>query len=384
MIAITTRGRGAATCTAVLAGVLVALTACSSSPASSASGGGTATSAGSPGAPVDLSALSAVSLTVGLPNANLTHLDFYWPAETDVFARLNIKVNVQSQGATTSTNLAAGRLPLGSYGTTGMFPAVQAGRKLSVVAAQQTGNSSGGLAVKAGSPYQQVQDLSGKKLGVVGVNGAQYGAGELFSNYIVAQGGKPLKLQVESNQATLTAALESGQIDAAVGSEFGAAIEAGVLRQLLRATDPLALQITGQQVVTDSYYGLSALLDKNRDAVVRFIAGIRIGLQTIQNATTQQIAAALVMNPAFTPAQMSASTLADDIADNKPFVPANGGYVSADDWAKSLTSFKSYGLKIGGSSVDVGAQQFSYPSLVDMSYWNAATPIVTAYFAKYK
>lgn len=376
------RLRRSGTAALVLGVAALVASGCSSSTKSGDSSGPGAGAAG-PASAVSLSDLKPVSLTVGIPNVNVTHMDFYWPFEKGIFTKLGLNVTAVSQGSTESTNIAAGRLVLGSFGTTGMFPAVEAGRKMSIIASQQTGNSAGAIVVKSSSPYKSVQDLSGKKFGVVGASGAQYGGVELYSNYIVAHGGKALTVMVEANQGALTAAVESGQVDAATGSSFGAAIEAGVLRQIIGASDPLALQINNKDVATLSYFGLASKLSANKDAVIRFLAGIRIGLQQLNKASAAQITDALVTLPGFSSAQLSSSALAAEVQENVPFLPADGAYISADTWQKSLVDFKSYGLNTAGQPVNVESSQFSYSSVVDMSYWNAATPYVDAYDKQY-
>lgn len=320
-----------------------------------------------------------IALTVGLSSPTVNDAEFFYGLETGIFTKVGLNISVVSQGSVEPTNLAAGKLVIGDFGTTGMFAAIKAGRKMTAVFSEVTGNSGGAITIKADAKYQTVQDLSGTTVGVVGANGQTYGAAEAYSAYIAAHGGQPLKIVVEPSTSALTSAVESGQIAAAVFSPiFGAAIKAGILRQMLSASDPLAQQITGKTMASVAFFGLSSELAKNKTAITRFIAGERLSRMALDKASDAEIAAALAKNENFAPTVIDADALQQEVTDSRPFWAAEDGFISASRWKDSLTAFGGWGLNVNGVAMDMTDEALSYQNAVDMSYWNDATPIVTS------
>jgi ABC-type nitrate/sulfonate/bicarbonate transport system substrate-binding protein len=325
-----------------------------------------------------------LKLTVGQPNPSAGNSDYYWALERGIFTRLGLDASTVTQGAVETTNLATGQMVVGLFGTTGMFSAVDDGRHMSIVFDENTGASTGAIFVKASSPYKTIMSLSGQKIASIGTNGAGYGAAASYSRYIVQHGGKPLTIVVEANGPALLAALQSGQVAAATDQEvFGAAVSKGILRHIIGAADPLAEKIVGQDIAAASYFGLASSLAANRTAITRFVAGLRIANLQIDKASNGQIASVLAKNSSFSPATISSADLEAEIAAQRPFFAKDDGRISSDLWSKSLTSFKNWGLSLNGASIDLTESKFDYGSTVDMTYWNAATPLVDQYIKNY-
>jgi ABC-type nitrate/sulfonate/bicarbonate transport system substrate-binding protein len=355
----------------------LALTACSSSSSSSGSSSGSAANSSS----------SPVSLTVGIPNPGTQNDDYYLALEGNVFSRLGLNVNTVTEGATETTALSTGTMVVGNFGTTGMFSAVASGRHMQVVYSENTGASTGAIFVKASSPYKTIMSLSGQKAGSIGTNGQGYGAVASYSHYISTHGGKPLDIVVEANPNGLLAALESGQIAAAMNNvtgAFAAAVEQGKLRQITSPTDPMVEQILGgKNVAAASFFGLSSALASNKTAITRFVAGLRVARMQTEKASVAQIAAVMAKNPSFAPSVVSAQALQSGLTAQRPFDGTADGYVSPDLWSNSLKAFSNWGLNLNGTSLDLTQPGFSYANAIDMSYWNAATPLVNSYVKKY-
>jgi ABC-type nitrate/sulfonate/bicarbonate transport system substrate-binding protein len=373
----TRRKAGAAFGAIGIAGALI-LTACSSSGNSSgSSGSGSAAHASS----------GTVSLSVGIPNPGTQNDDYYVALEGKVFTRLGLNVNTVTEGATETTALSTGTMVVGNFGTTGMFSAVASGRHMQVVYSENTGASTGAIFVKAGSPYKTIMSLSGQKAGSIGTNGQGYGAVASYSHYIATHGGKPLDIVVEANPNGLLAAVESGQIAAAMNNVTGAfatAVEQGKLRQITSPTDPKVEQILGgKNVAAASFFGLSSAMASNKTAVTRLVAGLRIARMQTAKATVAQIAAVMAKNPSFAPSIVSSKALQSGLTGQRPFDGIADGYVSASLWANSLKAFSNWGLNLNGTSLDLTQAGFSYANAIDMSYWNAATPLVNSYVKKY-
>jgi ABC-type nitrate/sulfonate/bicarbonate transport system substrate-binding protein len=324
---------------------------------------------------------------VGIPNPGAQNDDYYVALEGKIFQRLGLNVNTVTEGATETTALSTGTMVVGNFGTTGMFSAVASGRHMQVVYSENTGASTGAIFVKADSPYKTIMSLSGQKAGSIGTNGQGYGAVASYSHYIATHGGKPLDIVVEANPTGLLAGLESGQIAAAmnnVTSAFAAAVTAGKLRQITNPTDPQVEQILGgKNVAAASFFGLSSALSSNSTAVTRFVAGLRIARMETEKATIPQIAAAMATNASFAPSVVSSKDLQTALTTQRPFDGIADGYISPSLWTNSLKAFSNWGLNLNGTALDLTQPGFSYGSAINMSYWNAATPLVNSYVKQY-
>jgi ABC-type nitrate/sulfonate/bicarbonate transport system substrate-binding protein len=365
---------GAALC---LSGVALAasLTACSSSGSSSGSASGSAAgSAG--GAPSAVDTSKPLSLTIGIPQVNAQFTDAYWAQQKGIWKSLNLNVTISVTGAVETTSLSAGRLVAGVFGTTAAFAPAVAGRPVSIVDCEDTGDSAAGVTVRKPSSYNSLMDLSGQSVGVVGSAGQGYGTASDFSSYIQAHGGKPLKIVVESSLGSLVAATLSGQVAGAIQtSGFEQAIAAGKAAEIVSPTDPATKAIVGTQECSTAYWGLKSQLAANSDAITRFIAGMRIARAQLDTQTDAQVAAVLATMPDFAPSVVSSAALTKEVTEARPFFSAAGGFISPATWSASLDAFSHWGLASAGVPVDLKGKPLSYPSIVDMSFWNAATPL---------
>jgi ABC-type nitrate/sulfonate/bicarbonate transport system substrate-binding protein len=363
------RWRGAALC---LSGVALAasVAACSSSGSSSGSSG----SAG--GAPSAGSTSKPLSLTIGIPQVNAQFTDAYWAQQKGIWKSLNLNVTISVTGAVETTSLSAGRLVAGVFGTTAAFAPAVAGRAVSIVDCEDTGDSAAGVTVRKPSSYNTLMDLSGQSVGVVGSAGQGYGTASDFSSYIQAHGGKPLKIVVESSLGSLVAATLSGQVAGAIQtSGFEQAIAAGKAAEIVSPTAPATKAIVGTQECSTAYWGLKSQLAANSDAITRFIAGMRIARAQLDTQSDAQVAAVLASMPDFAPSVVSSAALTKEVTEARPFFSAAGGFISPATWSSSLDAFSHWGLASAGLPVDLKSKPLSYPSIIDMSFWNAATPL---------
>ena len=361
-------------CLATIAGA--ALTACGSSGSSSGSSG--QASASDP--------TKSLLITIADPNPATNTAPTWYAYAEGIWKRLNLNVTIiPGQGAQVPVNIAAGRLLLGNFGTTAAFPPAAAGHPTSVIFALNTGSEDGALFAATNGPVKTWQDLSGQKIGVVGAGGSSYGAATSWSAYLISHGLQPAHIVVEPNPSVLIAALVSGQIAASVDPPtiFESAIAAGKVKEIVAASSALAKSVVGTEEVGNAYFGLRSLLAQNRTAITRFIAGERIALAMVQKLSDTQVAAVLAKTPPFAPTVVPAQTLVSDVGLARPFWGIDNGYISASAWSQSLQSFKTWGLSTLGQPIDLSSPTFSYANMVDMSYWEAATPIVSNYYKKY-
>ncbi len=217
---------------------------------------------------------------------------------------------------------------------------------------------------------------------MVGASGSSFGAAKAYSNYIVKHGGKELTVVSQKDIPTLTAATSSGQIDAAIfTASFGAAIQAGQLKEIVKANSSFAKEVQGTDYPATSYFGLKDQLSQNHDAIVRLIAGIRIGRVEVDSKSDSAIAKVMAEDTAFSPTVIKTPDLAAQIPYARPFWSKDQGYISSDAWKSAITAFSAWGLNTGSNAIDVNSPKLSYKNAIDMSYWNDATPIVNKYLA---
>lgn len=329
---------------------------------------------------------SSLSITIADPNPATNTAPTWYAYSTGIWKRLNLNVTIiPGQGSQVPVNIAAGRLLLGNYGTTAAFPPAASGHVTSIVFGLNTGSEDGALFTATNGPVKSWQDLAGQKVGVVGVGGSSYGAATSWSAYLEKHGLKPVQIVVEPNAGALIAALSADQIQASVDPPtiFESAIAAGKVKQLVAADSTLAKSIVGTQEVGNAYFGLKASLAGSRAAVTRFIAGERIALAKIMTLSDAQVAEALAKTSPFAPSVIPQSALANSVALARPFWGIQDGYISPSAWSDSLQSFKTWGLSTSGQPIQLDDSKYSYANMVDMSYWNAATPIVNSYYKKY-
>lgn len=358
---------------AAVFGLVIATVACSSG---ASSGGATAAAASD--------TPKMINFTFAEASVNTSDTADVWALQKGIWKKLGLNVTMPFQGAIENTEIAAGRDVVGVYGTTGMFPGTEAGHAQSIIFSEGTGNSSLQCDVKTSSPDHSMLDLAGQSVGVIGVNGGTYGAVAAMSAYIVKQGKSAIKIVIEPNTAALVAATESGAVAAGCANgSFGSAEKSGLARNLIKANSPLARSITGPLAIGKAAFGLNSQLSANKTAIVRLIAGTRIADAQIMQATDQQVAAVLAENPNFAPSVISTAALTEEVTQARPFFAQNGGYISPADWKASLKAYAYYGLNVGGVAIDLNSSDFSYKSVVDMSYWNAATPLVDSYYKTY-
>ncbi len=345
----------------VLAGVAVTatLTACSSNGA----GGTTDTSSAGANAPVDL--------TVLLPGNSLDFGDIWYALGTGLFTKQGVNVTASVVGPTLTTTLEAGKAVIGCAGTTGALTAAAQGRPMSVVYTESAGISAMALVVANDSGINSVLDLAGKKIATVGANGSSFGAANIYAKYITDNGGKAPTVVPLNDASSLQSALLSGQVDATAINlaVVGSALASGKMKVLANANDPQWHALGGTDTAAVSCFGLPSQLSQNKDAVTRFIAGLRLADKQMQGLQDSDVATAVQGLDAFknyTPDQVLQL-----VQSSKPFFTPTEGQITQDVWTHSLANFAEWGL-----GIDPSDSVFSYDQSVDMSYWQAASSLV--------
>lgn len=347
--------------------ITASIAACSSSSSDSGHSGSTESS--------DSGSKAKLSLTVADPSNTIIMAHAFWALRKGLFDDVGLKVSITEAGGVGATEVAAGKFVVGNFGGSSIIGPTSQGRKMSIVYETSAGPNAAFLFVKGDSKYKSLQDLSGTRIGVVAAGGNTYGAAEIYSKYIVDHGGKALTIVPLGTGGSIVSALAAGTIQSAaeVVDPFMNGIKAGKVRILVNPSTGSTASLFQSDVVNSAVYGTNDALDKNSEAITRFVAGMRLADYQIASATTADLTSVAQTIPGVKD-EATADQLTELFTYDAPFFPTSDGFITEDAWAHSLQTWTTYGLK-----VDLTKSTFSYQNLVDMSYWNKASSIIKTF-----
>ena len=187
-------------------------------------------------------------------------------AAKDWGARYNLKVDLGSynSGADILQSFVAGRIDVGNGGSGRLVTmAAQQPDTFYIVAANQYGGERYGVMVAKNSPINTVQELKGKKLGVVTGSGTY----STFRVYLERNGMKESDFQIVNMKVQdLRAAVQQGIIDGAVAWEPHVAI-AETMGSVKRIQSMAGVNESPNFVLVNRKFA-----DENPEAVIRYIA----------------------------------------------------------------------------------------------------------------
>jgi ABC-type nitrate/sulfonate/bicarbonate transport system substrate-binding protein len=187
-------------------------------------------------------------------------------AAKDWGARYSLKVDLgsYSSGADILKAFVAGRIDIGNGGSGRLVTmAAQQPDAFYIIAANQYGGDRYGVIVAKNSPFNSVQELKGKKLGVVTGSGTY----STFRVYLDRNGLKESDFQIVNMKVEdLRAAVQQGIIDGAVAWEPHVAIAEtmGGVRRIQ--------SMAGVNESPNFFLVNRKFADENPEAVVRFVA----------------------------------------------------------------------------------------------------------------
>jgi NitT/TauT family transport system substrate-binding protein len=343
----------AASMAVVLAG---ALAACSS--AGSSSGSDAA------------AAKSEPTVTIALAATGSPFAPVYVAQAQGYFSKLGVNVNVINNAASTGVALmASGKADLMAVGPGPVFSLNQQGKHTEIIYNIYSGGA-GAVEVATESKAKSLADLSGERVGTLGIGGSSYGYAAVYSQYVSAHGGKPFTIVPYGTQGLLINAVLTGQVAAAVDSAswFASEISAGKAHLLVNTSSAGWAQTYNipAGVSDGAIFGLSSNLSSKRDAIVKFLEGVSEGTQYVDSHTPGEIAATMKKLDAFSTETLQEVTA--DVTDNQHFVGVDQGKINSSTWAEQLKIYALWGMK----GVNVTESEFPYSQLVDMSYLNQA------------
>ena len=321
-------------------------------------------------------------LTIVIGQYNVLYTNLFVASYEGFFKRAGVNVTIVNGGSNFATTELSGHSDLAICGGSCTFNFASQGKDLREIYATSVGDREG-YVVRTDSSYKKAADLSGASIGSFAI-GQSKGLESALSNYVVSQGGKPLKMvTATTTSGDYGALVAEGALDTALEGPALAApyIKAGKLRWVSDLTPGSKLMETffPGKVVGLTVWGPSNVLQSKQTAVTDFIAGMRAAdrwMQThkVSNMTTvlhNGVAGFQQTDPSLISASLQAT------------VPVwnykHEGYITQAEWTASLATWSGWGL-----GLDLSDSLFNYKHRVDMSYWNAATPKVNKLIAKPK
>jgi len=349
---------------APMAGVLLAACSSGGSNGSTTGAGGSNSSSSSGG--------SADSLTIAVPLANLGQGWPYIAQAEGYFKKVGLNATVLANAGVNNVDpmVLSGKADVALFGVNSPISAVAQGNSMQVIYGYSIDGIGGDLAVKSSSSVTSVQQLSGQRVGTIGASGSAYGDTALLSRYVVNHGGKPFQIIPYATPAALLAAIQSGQVAAAVGSPFyfDAAVAAKQVKLVIDMADSANREkyLGAAALPVNVVYGLKATLASKKQAVEKFLEALNMANEFMQKSTPSAIASAVQPLPSFK--GVTAATNLEDAKIVKSFLYDSSQPISAATWQQVLQTVDLWKVD-GFNSSD---SKFSYGSMVDMSYLKGA------------
>jgi ABC-type nitrate/sulfonate/bicarbonate transport system substrate-binding protein len=310
------------------------------------------------------------SLSVSMALTTIAYPDFFVAQELGMFKDAGVDVSIEINGSTYVTDTLGGHSDVFVSGAATVLQLAGQGVDAKLLY-EATGGIPSALAVRSDSPYKTVEDLAGKKL-VTSSTGAGHGSAVALSRYVESRGLAPIKVvAATAPSGNYGALVVSGGADAAIQTPDAmmADIVNGKLRVILSGTEAPLSEILPMSIVGAGVIAPVRNLKDKDDALTKFIAGMRVADMWIQSRPESEVLEVLRKQPAFK--ESSDDVFARNAEFSAPYWPESIGHVTPEAWEESLPVFETWGTGLSTES-----PKASFDERVDMSYWDAATPIV--------
>ena len=288
------------------------------------------------------------SLTVEV-SSTATDILNYIAEGKGYFKKENVKVKIDGNaGPNAITQVVSGKADVAGYG--GSTPLVVAGQgKPTSIIYGISGGGVGGVMIANPEKVKSVADLQKLdkcKLGAFPEGSSSYGYAEI---YVKNLGLKCDVIPFQGN-APLVGAVAAGRIDAAVVGYANAAttIEQRNLPILIDTRDPAQRQkYSGDDIVEVTFWATKAGVEKNREAIVRWIRAIdRAREFLLDKANINEVTDILAANKDFT--GFAKKNIQSDIVE--PFISYveagnEKGFITKKTWQESIDRYELFGIK---------------------------------------
>ncbi len=294
-----------------------------------------------------------------------------------VFADLGLDVVVEVTGRGEALNaVIAGRADITEMNTTSAMDVEGQGKDMSAIWAASGGGAGWALVTSSTGPAS-VDELvalaqDGCTVAVTAPGSTGYGFTKMFMGAL----GIDCELIEHGEVDLMVGALLADRVDAYAAPlnepQTAAALEAGRAQVILNTSDPSIAEFGLPRFTQRVFVGLAENLDDKRDAVSRFVAGLKTAADMFQSMGADEIAAALLTVDAIAveyPTAADEERLAAGVELAKEVVDWNHGYISPEDWELGLETMATWDIP----EFDPTDDARSYERIVDMSFFEAST-----------
>jgi ABC-type nitrate/sulfonate/bicarbonate transport system substrate-binding protein len=304
------------------------------------------------------------TVTIGLPFVDPDYSIYYIPLIEKDFESVGVNVKI-AMTTNPLPDLVSGRINLVGFSPPLAINGINSGSpSLKVIYNNANGGSASYIAA-----VPSVKELSQcTRLG----SAIQGSAGYAWAGYLKQKLNYSYQLAPES-PSTVIAELGSGQLDCAIYTygQLEPLVAAGKAHFILNPEDPSTYPPGFNKSIFDavsnaSLIGLDSWLKANRETVVKVIQGIQKGMPTVLG-DPNKVANLLKENSDWS--GLSATTIANEVKHLQPFLYPDQGYYPNDSWPTELDMLEAS----GSTFISTDPDKYSYSSVVDMSYYDAAT-----------
>ena len=315
---------------------------------------------------VPFAAKTAVeSLVVTVPiAATPAWYPIYLASAMGLFKEEGVDVTIiDGAGQNTMNIVVAGQADIGQLGPPGPLLASAQGKPMSIIYAPLGSGLAGNLVSRKN--ITALEQLSGKRVATTGVGSSVYG----WAIQLKRATGVNFDLVTFNDVPTLLAALQSGQVDGAVGSYdyYNELIETAQVNVLIDLSKPAdrAKYVLGQYP-EGTTFGPPDRLKAKKESVVRFLRAYDRAMQMVTTGNTDDVVAKL--KTAEQVRLIPEDKLKKYMLFDRQFYAPERGFITRENWAVGLKQYELWGIP----NFKGDDPAYSYEARVDMSYLEAA------------
>jgi ABC-type nitrate/sulfonate/bicarbonate transport system substrate-binding protein len=310
------------------------------------------------------------SLTVAVATVGPEFAPIYIAQALGYFDRDGITL-LPGTGSNTLSLVIAGNADLMFQGAATAVVAAAQGKPVQCIWKTNHAGSASFVAVAASqaASVKSYKDLAGMRVGTLGTSGETYGSALKLAKIA----GISINLIPFASQPALSAALDSGNIAAAVGVKgwFLPSIESGHAKTLINPEIPAVRKALGfERQSGGALMGLRDNLKAKRSIVIQFLSDAYNGERYVFTHSDAQVANLLSTVSSFQ--GYDRSLMLAGIAYQRKFWAWDvRNLYTSSGWSTALQEFADYYNLPGFSPT---SPVFTYDNMVDMSYLSAALP----------
>ncbi len=303
-------------------------------------------------------------LTVALAGAIPLFSWIYLAESEGFYAEQGIKVKfIENSSANTANLIVSGKADLAVHAVGVPLIIAKQGKKVTL--AYNMGNQLVGAAMVGGKSVTSIDQLKGARIGTLARGSGAWGTANQYN--------KTLELNADlvpfPDNASLAAAVSSGQVAAAVGPQalLAPVVDKAGGHMLISVAEPADVKkYVGKLYSAGAIFGLTDTLKSKRADVVKMLKAILQARAYFEKTDDLEIAKRLRTFPAFQ--TVPEAQLAKLVATDRVALQTSEDPLTEADWKFALSNIGGWGLE----GFDPKSSVFSYKNMIDTSYLEAA------------